>query len=89
MSASEAIGLVLRQERDHDPFDPNHLAATPTHEHGVAVLGTLAQLHAQGHALAVDICNLQADNLAGAQASAIGHLPGHLVLHAAGRSDKA
>lgn len=31
MLASEAIGLVLRQERDHDPFDPLHLAAAPTH----------------------------------------------------------
>lgn len=35
MLASETIGLVLGQERDHDPFDPLHLAAAqiPAEKH--------------------------------------------------------
>ncbi len=41
-------------------------------EHGVAILAALALLDAQRHALAVDVADLQADHLAGAQARAIG-----------------
>ena len=42
-------------------------------EHGVAVLGALALLHTQRHALAVDIGDPQADDLAGAKTCAIGN----------------
>ena len=36
-------------------------------EHGVAILAALALLDAQRHALAVDVADLQRDDLAGAQ----------------------
>jgi hypothetical protein len=42
-------------------------------EHGVAVLAALALLHPQRHALAVHVGHLQTDDLAGAQAGAVGH----------------
>ena len=58
-------------------------------EHGVAVLGALALLHAQRHALAVHIGDPQADDLAGAKTCTIGDRQGHLVLDVAGRSQKA
>jgi len=39
----------------------------------VAILAALALLDAQGHALTVDVADLQGDHLAGAQSGAIGH----------------
>jgi hypothetical protein len=58
-------------------------------EHGVAILAALALLHAQRHALAVHVGDLQADDLAGTQAGAVGHRQGHLVLDVACRRDQA
>jgi len=49
-------------------------------EHGVAILAALALFHAQGHALAVDVGNLQRHDLADAQPGAVGHRHGRLVL---------
>ena len=42
-------------------------------QHGVAILVTLALFNAQDHTLAVDIADLQCDDLAGAQSGAVGH----------------
>ncbi len=57
-------------------------------EHGVAILGTLALLDPKGHALAVDIANLEPADLAGAQARAVGHRQRRLVLDVACRGDQ-
>jgi len=42
-------------------------------EHGVAVLATLALIHAQRHALTVDVADLQCGDLADAKPGAVGH----------------
>ena len=49
-------------------------------EHGVAVLASLALLDAQRHALAVDVGDLECDDLAHTQARAVGHRQRCLVL---------
>src|SRR5215207_9407451 len=49
-------------------------------QHHVAVLATLALLHADQHALAVDIGDLERDDFGSAQARAIGHAQRRLVL---------
>lgn len=49
MLESVAIGLVLRQERDHDPFDPTPLAAAPTHARAHANAQTGASHAASQH----------------------------------------
>ena len=58
-------------------------------EHGVAVLAALALLHAQGHALTVDVADLERDHLADAQARAVGHRHGGLVLEVGCSGDQA
>lgn len=57
-------------------------------EHGVAILGAITLLHAQCHALAVDVGDLEVNDFTGTQASAIGHLQSHLVLDVAGCSQQ-
>lgn len=42
-------------------------------EHRVAILAAFALLDAQGHALTIDVADLQCDDLAHAQASAVGN----------------
>lgn len=53
-------------------------------EHGVAVLGALALLDAQRHALAVDVTDLEPAHLAGAQTGAVGYRQRGLVFDVAG-----
>ena len=58
-------------------------------EHGVAILATLALLDTQGHALAVDVADLQRDHLAGAKPCAVGNRQCRLRLQIRRRSDQA
>ena len=58
-------------------------------EHGVAILVALALLDAQGHALAVDVTDLQRDHFAGAKSGAVGDRERRLVLEVPGRFDQA
>ena len=57
-------------------------------EHRVAVLAALALFDAQRHALAVDVGDLQADDLARAQAGAIGQRQRGMVLQVRDRSEQ-
>ena len=90
-----------RVEAGKQPAAVEHLALRPGHpppgaqaleqqrrQHGVAILAPLALLDAQGHALTVDIADLQPDHLAGAQAGAVGHRQRRLVLQVAGRREQ-
>ena len=54
-------------------------------EHGVAILASLAHLDPDQHALGIDVANAQHDNLAAAQARAVGHAQRGLVLEARAR----
>src|ERR1700738_1277193 len=58
-------------------------------KHCVAVAAALALLDAQGHALAVDVADLQRHHFAGAQAGAVGDRQRRLVLQVAGGGDTA
>jgi hypothetical protein len=58
-------------------------------EHGVSILAPLALLHAQGHALAVDVTDLQRDDLGSAQPRAVGHRQRGLVLEVVGAGDQS
>src|SRR2546425_10944386 len=49
-------------------------------QHDVAVFAALALLHADDHAFAVDVADLERDHLGGAQARPIGHAQRRLVL---------
>jgi hypothetical protein len=55
----------------------------------MAILVAFALLAAQGHALTVNIANLQRDRLAGTQSCAVGHRKRGLMLEVAGGSDQA
>jgi hypothetical protein len=58
-------------------------------EHGIAIPAPLALLDAQGHALAVDVTDLEAHHLARAQPGTVGHRQGRLVLEVTGPGDQA
>jgi hypothetical protein len=58
-------------------------------EHRIAILAALALLDAQRHALAVDIADLERDDLAVAQAGAVGDGQRRLVLEVPRRGDEA
>lgn len=58
-------------------------------EHGVTVLAALALLDSQRHALAVDVADLEGDDLADAQARAVGNRHRRLVLEVRGGGDQA
>jgi hypothetical protein len=53
----------------------------------IAIAPAFTALHAQEHALAVDIADLQHRDFGGAQASAIGNRQCSLVLQAVGRAE--
>jgi hypothetical protein len=57
-------------------------------EHRVAILAPFALLYAQGHALAIDIGDLQADDLSGTKTRAVGHCQRRLVLELARRNEQ-
>lgn len=58
-------------------------------EHGVAVLASLALFDAQRHALAVDVADLERNDLACAQPGTVGHRQGCLVLEVGDGPDQA
>src|SRR5271157_1782741 len=58
-------------------------------EHGIAIPATLATLHPDQHALAVDIGDLECRNLGHAQAGAIGDRESCLMLQAGGRVEQS
>ena len=84
---------VNRVETGKQPATIEHLALgaghSPPHpqplqqhrrEHGIAILAALALLDAQGHALAVDVTDLQRTHLAGAKTCAVGDRQRRLTL---------
>jgi hypothetical protein len=58
-------------------------------EHGVAILVPFALFDAQGHALAVDVADLECNDLTGPQSGAVGERQGGLVLEVASGSNQA
>ena len=72
----------------HPPPDPQAFEQYRG-EHRVAILLSLTLLDAQGHALAVDVADLQVHHLVDAQPRAIGQRQGRLVLEMAGRRNQA
>lgn len=58
-------------------------------EHGVAILVAFALFDAQGHALAVDVADLECNDFTGPQSGAVGEREGGLVLQVAGGSNQA
>ena len=83
-----AVGQDLALVMTHAPPRTQPLQQD-RRQHGVAVLAALALLHAQRHALAVHITDLQGDHFAGPQPGAIGDRQRRLVLEVAGRRDQA
>src|ERR1700680_2865178 len=67
----------------HPPPDAQALEQD-RREHRVAVAAALALLDAQGHALAVNVADLQRHHFAGAQAGAVGDRQRRLVLQVVG-----
>ena len=58
-------------------------------EHAIAVFAALALLDAQGHALAINVSDLQGRHFADAQSGALGDRERGLVLEVSGRGEQA
>ena len=94
--------LVERIEAGKQPAAIEHLALCPGdpppdtqaveedgREHGVTVLAPLALFDAQGHAIAVDVADLECRHFRSAQASTVGERKCSLMFEVATGGDKA
>ena len=73
------------------PHAPPTAQALQQHgrEHRIAILAALALFHPQRHALAVDVADLDRDDLADAKAGAIGQRQSHLMLQVSSAQQQA